>query len=903
MATITRWTMWIPLVILGLRLSKGDKEAEPDWKDIPYVIIKGKTNNNNDRRGDISHWRSDPEKMYEETSTLTPEGHRAGRNKRRTVLPAPDEVNFEIRDVENLGKVLEIARRPLKTAVYGITHDLDLSALAERELELERSAQAFLEAPRMTTASVTDRFSPSKGRRSEVRFWPKMKYETCLATCASQDAQMLNDHKVWEDAILVNPSLSVWIAVQQDQEEVIVNEKRLPSFPMTMATWGGKPIGEQCQIANSYVSALASVGLILPSHSNRTALVETLGNGIGIFNSKGGGSITELMWSTDPGTRLEPDYYSRFPNQHEGQKINAHPESPRMALIPQPTNFLAWANSSDCYATLSQVVDWALEDQQCACQRPLRDISERDRENLAMRRDQNRLVQDSLQSWVRPMSRRADSTNRTRKGREVREKDYRHLMKAPALDEEFDRKIWKYLQLELEEIERSNNTRGKRSILSAVWSFGTDLLSIMSTFTEEKIKNLKPQSVIESAVHYVTSNMFGTKPIEKKRIAKETLLIPSELPKVTKRLDVDMRHGSIKVRPRENIIKQKAKVLTDPLAEQTLQATGPAVIELEEAKALRNEFYRFGMVPALKPHVLSRMELKNEVLTDATAVIYDKAPGVYAMYLIYTTERRDYRQELEHHFVPLPEKMDPETHLFHFPQMTHACKEVFLKRKGLRRVDYEEGCPPRNIPVLPRTEYTFPEDLFTVQVFSNPGGTTMEVACPGIGRVREVCHGVCGLRLGNECSLHYEGDKSSDGVVLPKKDQTYEGDKMKVLARTYKVFSDRIIQGTPKKHNRGSHDPFFIFGLVSVTTVTFLIMVVAIIVWWMIPGRMKRPTKPNDGSVSGSDGGRFKRYSAPEDDEDPEGGGETRPVYFRSGPAEEVESMHRVELKCLSETR
>ena len=894
-------------MILGLKGTQGIQEAEPDWEKTPYVIVSGEANNN--KQGEMSRWRSNPEVMFEEKTALTPEGHRSTRSKRQTDHPVPDEVSFKIRNIEDLGKVLEVARRPLKTSVYGITHKLDLSAFAERELELERSAQAFLEAPRMTTASVTNSFSPTSRHSEELRFWPRMKYETCLATCASHDAQMLSDHKVWEEAISVNPSLSVWIAVQQVQEELIVDEKTLPRLPVTVATWGGKPIEERCQVANSYVSALAAVGLILPSHSNRTSLVETLGSGIGIFNSRGGGSITDLMWSTDPGARLAPDYYSRFPNQHEGEKLEKNPESPRMALIVRPTKFLVWANSTNCYATLSQVADWTLRDQQCACQRSLRDISRRDRENLAMRRDQNRLAQDSLRSWVRPMNKRTDSANRTRNSREVREEDYRGLMEFSAIDEEFDQRMWKYLKLKQEEL-RGNGTREKRSlgILSAVWSLGTDLLSILDTFKDEKIKDMRPQSILEGAVHYVTSHMFGTKPIKKKRIAPEVLLTPSKLPRVADRLDVDIEHGSLLAYPKESIRKQRANVLTDPLAEQTLQATGPAVIELDEAKALRNEFYRFGMVPALQPHVLRTMKLRKEVIADVTAVIYDLAPGTYGMYLIYTTKRRDYKQEMEHHYIPLPEWIDPETHLYHYPEMTHQCKEVFLEKRDLMKTDYEDGCPPRRIPVLSRTEHTFPEDLFTIQTFVNPGGTTLEVACPGTGRVREVCRGTCALRLGNECTLHYEGEKSSDGVVPPKKDQTYEDSKMKELARTYEVLSNEKIREATRKHPWESADPFFLYSFAVVTAVVFIVLAVAAVAWWTIPGiRFKRRMRPNDGSVLGFGDGKYQRATPPRDEEDPEEEEERRPIYIRgsdqSGQTGEMASMHWVELKCQSETR
>ena len=862
------WTTQLSIALL-LHLEGQDgyqEDQEPDWRVTPYVFIPGIPTTR--KAGMMGLWESTSEKLYDEEPLGIPEDSQT-REKRQTNPPVK-EVEFRVKTVENLGKVLEIARRPLKTSIHGLTHTLDLSLFAEREKELGKSTQIFLNAKRMTDATVTDRFSPAGEGQDELRFWPPMSYETCKMTCTSHDASIIHDYKAWKDASETTTSLSAWIEVEQSQEDLVVNEERLPSFPITIATWGGKPLEEQCQVASAYVSALGEVGLILPSHANRTSFVEAQGTGIQIFNSRDGESITDLMWSRDPKDKLETHYYSRYPNQHEGERIDKHPEQPRIGLIIRPMEYRVWANASGCYAVLNQVTSWALKNQQCICQRAPQEISKRDRENLAMRRDQNRLIQNSLHSFVDPIDKRK-ITHFPEGGRAARETREQHLYlerKIPKLDQAFDRRTWKYLQLQLEQ----NDTRLARFKRSwgLAWSAGYELASIIGKFADKKIRNLNPEKLVDTAVHYMTNLMFGTKPIKKKRIPPEVLLTPSPLPKVAKRLGLEAQHGILTAIPRESIAKHKTHLLmTDSTAEQALKATGPAVIELDEAKALRDEFYKYELIPSLPKKRIQELERMGEEIVDATAVIYDTAPGKSGMYLVYATERRDHNVKPEYSYIPLPENMNPENHQRQFPELTLRCREVLLDQATLTEEDYEDKCPPKSISMNGHTEHLFPKDKFSIQRFISPHETVLNVACPMTGHVREICKGVCALRLGDECTLQYRGATSFDGTVPPKADQTYDRVKKGTLGQTYEMLSNEKTLELPRWKSTD-----VIFWLIVAIFIIMGILVAGALIWFIILTILKRHVKtsrrrrPNRGSLLGFGNGKMIRTNPPLDEED-----------------------------------
>ena len=825
------WTTQLLIVLLlHLKGVNGEVEKqEPDWKIIPYVVVPGPQTTQ--EKEDLGLWESTAEKLFEEESFGVSEDD---TRKKRQIDSPVEEVEFRVKTVEGLGKVLEIARRPLKTSIHGLTHTLDLSAFAEREEELGRSAQVFLKAKRMTDATITNRFSPAGNGENELRFWPRMSYETCQMTCASHEANIISDYQAWKDACETERSLSAWVKVEQTQEELVIHEERLPRFPMTIATWGGEPLEEQCRITNAFVSALGEVGVILPSHANRTSYVETADMPIKIFNSKNGESISDLMWSTDPTDKLEPHFYSRYPNQHEGKQVEKYPEMPRMALIMRPTEYRVWANFTGCYATINQVASWDLEDQQCVCQRAPRDSNKRDEENLAMRREQNRLTQNSLRSFVDPIDKRKIKYFPDG-GRSARATPEQYLMeRIPKLNQRFDRRTWQYLRLQLE----TNTTRVKRNWALA-WSTGVELVSVLARYAEKKIKNLNPEKLVDSAVHYMTNLMFGTKPMKKKRIQPEVLLTPSQMPRVAKRLGLTAHQGILKASPKESITKQENwLILSDNTAEQALKATGPAVIELDEAKALREEFYKYELIPSLPPGRIQELEHMGEEIVDAEAVIYDIAPGKSGMYLLFATERRDHKVKPEYSYIPLPENMNAEDHQYPFPEFTHKCREVLLDHENLTKLEYEEKCPPRAKPMNGHTEHVFPEDKFSVQRFISPDTTVLNVACPMTGNVREVCRGTCALRMGDECTMQYRGASSSDGIVPSKADQTYNQGNRGMLAKTYEMLSNEKVLEIPPWRPSAL---MFWFGVT--TFIVLAIIGCAVLGWVMITAATGRRMK------------------------------------------------------------
>ena len=164
------------------------------------------------------------------------------------------DVKFQQRNVRDGGTIMQMVRKPLEYTIRGFSQTLDLTKFIEREEELLRSIENFIEAPRVATPSVSETFNPVEGTSKEVRVWSQTSFLTCQNICVFQNSEVLQTEEIWKGLISNDPQLDVWTQVDQnvlDHSEKLI-ESRLNVFKteettklhhvadtaMEISTWG-----------------------------------------------------------------------------------------------------------------------------------------------------------------------------------------------------------------------------------------------------------------------------------------------------------------------------------------------------------------------------------------------------------------------------------------------------------------------------------------------------------------------------------------------------------------------------------------------------------------------------------------------------------------------------------------
>ena len=735
--------------------------AEPDQhnynaEDQAFVVIDGGPVDREKREaGNLGElWEVEPLKFLEmDIKYPFEEGNFLERGKRSVQKENPG-IQIQLKEVKE-GKILQSTRHPNLGTAYAISQTIEMSKVVDREQDLQESLDNLLEVPRFTSATISENFDPVGKTGEEVRILSERTLAECQVTCIANDAKVLADLKVEELLLEKNPELSVWFEATYTYNEMEFDVERGTSGPLTIATIGGRDIGEECLLASTYVSLLGDVGILLPWESNKTNFILTsVESTMGIFHTKKRGEISKYMWDTED--HLDFQHHTRYPPQDTDVGLGQVP--PLIGVIPRPVKYEIMFNASGCFAVVQGVALWARPKQLCVCQKKAPKVTTKEKDSVRIRRLQRTLLEEALA--------------RNKEGG----KD--------------DKKMSRKELLEYEKTHRFRVTRETSSNSSRYQHFeelNQEIISFLKNMRVEDTNILTLDSVVETIMGAI-DELVGVHS-EKVEIPIERLGNARNISEKVGPNRVKKYKGGLKFEPGRKLIKIPIDALNESVIQQSIQTTAEAIFEMQDMKDTQNSFYRGEILPSMPKNIQRIMKRNGEKVKEAVAVIYEVELGVSQILLLFMTEQWVPYQRPSLSYLLIPRYHSPEG-LFYTIILTDECKKWITENQTLDDQSYQQACPEQ-VQYLPSIfEVDYPEEEYRLVRFLSRDPIKLHLTCSG-GMDKVECKGICVLKIGYKCKVLYEGI-SIIGGELAMKTSTVKEDK--VTSEKYQVLYNEQAQ-------------------------------------------------------------------------------------------------------------